>query len=89
VLPRRFGWLKRLLPDIAHHMHAFQYVLNDPELKAMLAAAPQAGRILRAFCHVLGLELPPDLALPKRVRVREGNPSPLPSPTRGEGEECG
>jgi hypothetical protein len=51
------------------------------------AAAPQAGRILRPFCQILGLELPPELALPKRVRVREGNPSPLPSPTRGEGEE--
>jgi hypothetical protein len=77
VLPRRYGWLKRLLPGIAHTMNAFAPLLTDPEMQEILAAAPQVGRILRPFCHVLGLELPPELALPRRVRVRKKK-DPLP-----------
>jgi hypothetical protein len=42
-----------------------------------MAAAPQVGRILRPFCHTLGLPLPPELQLPKRVRVRKKK-EPLP-----------
>jgi hypothetical protein len=30
VLPRRWGWLKRLLPDIAHNMNPFSDLLDDP-----------------------------------------------------------
>jgi hypothetical protein len=53
------------------------HLLNDPEMKAILATAPQVGRILRPFCRILGLPLPPELELPKRLRVRKQK-KPLP-----------
>ena len=59
-----------MLPEIAHYANAFIPLVADPEMQAMVAAAPQVGRILRPFCHMLGLPLPEWLRLPKRVRVR-------------------
>ena len=45
-----------------------------------LAAAPQAGRILRPLCRMLGIEASPDapaeLNLPKPPRFRPGPPPP-------------
>ncbi len=71
-LSRSFGWLKRRLPGAGGEMNAFHAVLDDAEMKAIIATgAPQVGRVLRPFCHLLGLELPPELALPKRPRVRK------------------
>ncbi len=42
-----------------------------------MAEAPQAGRVLRPFCRMLGLRPPAWLALPKRVRERKKK-EPLP-----------
>ena len=73
-----------------------QALLDDPEMRALLAASPQAGRILRPLWRKLsGYPLPPVLRLPPRPRrpravrpeSRGANPSPQPSPPkRGEGE---
>jgi hypothetical protein len=79
-----------------------QALLDDPEMRALLAASPQAGRILRPLWRKLSprplpavLRLPPR---PKRPRVAGSespgaNPSPRPlacssqpKPARGEGE---
>jgi hypothetical protein len=71
VLPRTFGWLKSLLlPDRQYHVTAFNLLLHDnAEIQAVIAAAPaQIGRVLRPFCHFLGLEVPAELRLPKRRR---------------------
>jgi hypothetical protein len=90
VLPRGFGWLRTLLlPESVYHVNAFYPLLNeDAEMQALIAAAPaQIGRVLRPFCHFLGLAVPAELRLPKRVRVRKSDPSPQPSPTRGEEEK--
>jgi hypothetical protein len=91
VLPRRFGWLRALLlPATQGYAVAFQTMLHeDAEMRAVIAAAPrEMGRVLRPFCHLLGIAVPEELRLPRRVRaVRESDPSPRPSPTRGEGEE--
>ena len=83
LLPRGRGWLKRLLPDIAHHMNALLHPLTDPELAEIVAKAPQVGRILRPLWHLLGLHPMPEwLKLPKRARgprparVRKVAPSP-------------
>src|SRR5215472_5779354 len=38
------------------------------------------GRILRPFCHFLGIGLPEELRLPKRERVRGSDRSPRPVP---------
>ena len=71
VLPRRFGWLRSLLtPEAQGHVVAFHFMLETPEMKAIIAAAPQVGRIIRPFCHFLGIETPAELRLPKRKRVR-------------------
>jgi hypothetical protein len=69
VLPRRFGWLKTLvLPENVGWITSFNCLLqDDADLKAIMAAAPQQiGRVLRPFCHLLGLEVPAELRLPKR-----------------------
>ena len=73
VLPRTFGWLKALvLPDRQHCVTAFNLLLHaDAEMQAAIAAAPaQIGRVLRPFCHILGLTVPAELRLPKRVRKK-------------------
>jgi hypothetical protein len=89
VLPRRFGWLKALLlPENQPRATIFNLLLHDDaDMKAIIAAAPaQIGRVLRPFCHLLGLEVPAELRLPKRRRVRRKDTSPRPSPHSGEGE---
>ena len=43
-----------------------QFLLTDPEFAALIAAAPQMGRVLRPLCRMLGVELPPLLARPSR-----------------------
>jgi hypothetical protein len=89
VLPRTFGWLKSLLlPDRQYCVNAFNLLLiDDAEMQTVIAAAPvQIGRVLRPFCHFLGLEVPAGLRLAKRRRVRAKDTSPRPSPHSGEGE---
>jgi hypothetical protein len=70
TLPTRFGWLQKMVP--AAHMGAgyLDYMLQetDSETRALVAAAPQAGRILRPLCRILGTPIPDWLALPKRPR---------------------
>ena len=88
VLPRRFGWLKSLiLPDRQWCVTQFNWLLyGNEEMKEVMAAAPaQIGRVLRPFCHFLGLEVPAELRLPRRRRVRMKDTSPRPSPQGGEG----
>jgi hypothetical protein len=73
VLPRRFGWLRSLLlPESQGCVTAFHSLLHeDAEMQAAIAAAPvQIGRVLRPFCHFLGLEVPEGLRLPRRQRLR-------------------
>jgi len=67
-LSRAFGWLLRLAPGYrtaAYHAYLQQW-LAEPEVKAFLEEAPQAGRMLRWLCQMLMVELPPELRLPKR-----------------------
>ena len=94
MLPRGLGWLLRRLPDGVQQMIAFHELLADAEMRAIIAAAPQVGRILRPFCDFLGLETPAELVLPKRVRVRRKDTLPRPPgsgpgaslPQSGEGD---
>src|SRR5215472_1900852 len=69
-------WLRALLrPEAQEPMVGFHYLLQRAEMKAVIAAAPQVGRILRPFCHLLGIETPAELVLPKRKRVRMRAPA--------------
>jgi hypothetical protein len=77
VLPRGFGWLHRLIPELQEFAGGLWYLLTDLEMKEILAIAAQVGRILRPLARIMGTPLPPELELPKRVRVRKKK-EPLP-----------
>lgn len=69
--PQSAGWLIRLLPQPWHVNYwrdPLEKLLADPEMAALLQAAPQAGRILRPLCRMLLIPLPANLRLPKRKR---------------------
>ena len=57
-------------------------ILRDPAFVPFLAAAPQAGRILRPLCRMLGIDAEPDipaeLNLPKPPPFRPSPPLPPP-----------
>ncbi|MBV8524769.1 MAG: hypothetical protein JOY71_22070 [Acetobacteraceae bacterium] len=53
--PRESGWLLRLAPESAAFAGQVEYLLADSEMKALLAASPQAGRMLRPLCRMLGI----------------------------------
>ncbi len=87
-LPRRFAWLLPLVPgEAAAYGSQLQHLLADPEMAALIAAAPQAGRILRPLCRMLGVRLPPSLRQPslRQPGPREPNlrqpPPPAPPAT--------
>ncbi|MCC6718053.1 MAG: hypothetical protein IT555_09220 [Acetobacteraceae bacterium] len=68
-----------------HHVrgHASQlaHLLAQPAMAEFLTAAPQAGRLLRPLCHMLGIPLPPPLQRPPRpTRPRPPRPRPAPAP---------
>jgi hypothetical protein len=72
VLPRAFAWLYKILPVSAGTLASMLGPLlsSHPEMKAFVAEVPQAGRMLRPICTMVGLKPPEWLALPQRKRVR-------------------
>ena len=71
-LPQGVFWLIRLLPEAAQFAGQVQHLLSDPEMAALLAAAPQAGRILRPLCRMLALP-------PGPAALRPAVPRPVPT----------
>ena len=70
VLPRSFAWLCELVPQWAAGCgHQILRELDDPEMRELIAAAPQAGRLLRPLLWMTGRQVPTFLALPPRVRA--------------------
>ena len=67
-LPAAQGWLPRLILHTGSFHDPIANLLADPDTLALLAAAPQAGRILRPLAHMFGISLPEVLRLPKRER---------------------
>lgn len=57
-LPRGFGWLIRLAPGVQIYGAGLADLLEDPDLPALLANAPQARQSLRAMCIMLGATVP-------------------------------
>ena len=56
-LPLGFGWLLPLVPsEAACFAGQIREVLAEPEMVALIAAAPQARRVLRPLCRMLGIE---------------------------------
>jgi hypothetical protein len=60
-LPRRFGWLVRLSPNVGGLSSSLRNLLTTDEIATLLADAPQAARILRPLCNMLGIAKAPDL----------------------------
>ena len=58
-----------------------QHLFTDPDFDKFLQAVPQAGRILRPLCHMLGIDPPAPLRLPPRPRtVAPRKPRPPKAP---------
>jgi hypothetical protein len=79
-LPDGFGWLIRLVPGLGAYHNRLQYLLGEPEMAALLAAFPQAARILRPLCRMLAVPsatLPP---LPARRRAPPATTAPATTP---------
>ena len=66
-LPTAGMWLVRLVPFTAENIGHIEGLLNDPDVKALVAAHPQAGRILRPWARMFGIALPDHLKLPPRA----------------------
>ncbi len=85
VLPRGFAWLLRQVPEAAPFGSQLRHLLSDPEMQALIVAAPQFGRVLRPLCRMLGIAPDEGLALPARAptrrRVRRTDP-PRPATQR-------
>eukprot|EP01037_Dinobryon_pediforme_P005225 gene5225-5277_t len=81
-LPQNSGWLFNLVPHEAACQAGFmRVVLAEPGMQALLAACPQAVRVLRPLCVMLGIEreayVPAGAAPVVRVaRVRVRSPRP-------------
>ncbi|MBV9654832.1 MAG: hypothetical protein JOZ42_09750 [Acetobacteraceae bacterium] len=90
-LPKSYGWLLALAPELNTRIGRAQIetLLADPAFLALLAQAPQAGRILRPLCHMLRITVPECLRLPPRPRRRRppapsGDPQPTPEARRSK-----
>ena len=82
-LPRKHVWVVAEIGyQAAGYAGQLQHLLAEPDMADFLAAAPQAGRLLRPLCHMLGItaapELPASLALPPPPRFRPAPPPPPP-----------
>ncbi len=77
-LPRGVAWLLRRLPQAAAAASQLQHLLADPAMADLLAAAPQAGRLLRPLCQMLGVRPPPARSL-SSGRKQAGPVGPPPS----------
>ena len=79
VLPRRFGWLvqegKHQAAGIACQL---EHLLAEPEMAALLDAAPQARQILRPVCRALAIALPWTVTPPRPRKPRKPRPKPEP-----------
>jgi hypothetical protein len=67
LLPRCFAWLARLVPEVNPYGAELYTLLSDPEMAALVCAAPQMGGILRPLCRMLGVKSMPGLLLPRRA----------------------
>ncbi len=67
-LPRGFAWLVQLIPhQAANFAGQIGAVLAEPEMVALLAAAPQARRVLAPLCRMLGIA--PEVLRPEAVEA--------------------
>jgi len=86
-LPSRRAWLVRLVQPVAGYGSQLEALLTHPDIQALLAATPQAGRILRPIFRMLGVHpLPNMLHRPPPPR-RPRPPKPAPAVDRPTARE--
>ncbi len=73
-LPRRAGWLIGPVPAAGGYASQLQYLLTQPDMIALLDAAPGIDRLLRPLCRMLAVARP---KLPPRPK-RPARPAPQP-----------
>jgi hypothetical protein len=87
-LPQTFGWLLPLETQAVVYRAQLEHLLRDPEMAALLAAAPiPMGRALRPLCRMLGLVPPPILAPPAKPH-RARPPRPPAEPEAPSPSDC-
>lgn len=70
-LPHQAGWFLKLLPEAMGLRSQLDSLLRDPEMVALLEAAPTAmRRAIRSICHMLRIPPPEILALPHHAPKR-------------------
>jgi hypothetical protein len=87
--PHQFAWLIRLVPPTITQGNAaangrihIQSLLSDPDLQALIARNPAAGRIFRPLCHMLGIPTPPILRRARKPTPKPTADHPIPRPKR-------
>jgi hypothetical protein len=84
-LPNGQMWLVKLVQETAQIRGQLEHLLTNEELQEFLKAVPQAGRILRPLCKMLGADptltpaiLRPSIPKPRKPRpARERKPRPV------------
>jgi hypothetical protein len=80
------------MPEAVGYRGQLEHLLRDPDMAALIAAAPEPmGRALRPLCRMLGLPPPPILAPPRPAPAASAAAEPEkprpPWPHRREQEE--
>ena len=55
TLPGTNGWLARMAPETVPFGIDLAYLLAQPEMKELLAAAPRLWQVLRPVCRMFGI----------------------------------
>jgi hypothetical protein len=74
-LPGWFGWLLRRSPGVVSARSQLGHLLHQPDMAALIAAAPPVAGQLRPICRMLGLKPPPGLFPPRPRRRRRAPPA--------------
>lgn len=74
--PRHAGWLVRRSPDFAQHGEALLRMLAEPEMLALLKAAPELKPGFRRLLRLLGATCPPAVARPAQPPIKAMPASP-------------
>ncbi len=86
AIPQGFGWLLRRVTALSFGRSQLQYLLSEPDMAALITAAPQVAHHIRPICRMLGVTPPPGLFPPRRPPRRTRPPAP-PKPAPEAGKE--
>ena len=89
LMPSDFGWLCRLMPEgNVYATYLEDQMRTDAALAAVLAKAPEAGRVLRSVLWMMGRPVPemlrPPKAPPRPSRAKAKPPEKLGTPYRAQ-----